>query len=114
MTDNVTGDSGRFPVEIAVALDALGEAENRELLGQLYDTRLFETVHDDDDIARLDALKTAGLARKRIAQLTDDGRTHYYEISEYGKRWIEAAYSTLGDVKKTDDKDTDNTVSFVR
>lgn len=99
----------RFPAEIAEALDVLGERENRELLTQLWDTDLYETAHSDGDLERLDTLKTAGLANKQIHRVSDDGEiTSVYRLSEYGRRWIEAVLSTLGDVEKSKPYTTDS------
>lgn len=91
-----TRNTERFPEEITDALDVLGETQNREVLADLCDTTLRETSQSETRINSLDALVRAGLARKQVESHTESTINARYELSEYGERFVNQLFQTLG------------------
>lgn len=88
----------RFPAEIAQALDALGEEDNRQMLARLVDEDVVEDEVSESEAEALNTLQRAGLATKQVHGPSDDGITGVYRLSEYGDRWMNAAFSTMGEL----------------
>lgn len=95
-------DTDRFPIEIVEVLDALGEADNRQMFARLVDGDVFEGGLSESEYEALDTLRRAGLANKQIHDESDGGIVGVYRLSEFGERWMEDAFSTMGSIETPD------------
>lgn len=111
MTEAVQQHASRIPEEIARALDGLQSDEERAVFVLLFEqpglsfTELQEELGDEDQLHpttlsnALDDLKAGGLIRKRMGDADEEtGFTSSYFISEYGERFINSLFDSLGDV----------------
>jgi DNA-binding HxlR family transcriptional regulator len=115
-TNSVKEYSNRFPWEIQSAIDGIDGDTERAVIALLFDedklsfTEIQEELGDEDPLHpqtlsnSLSKLKKGGLIEKRIldSDLDDEHPeeifSSYYEISEYGERFVEALFASLGDV----------------
>jgi DNA-binding HxlR family transcriptional regulator len=115
-TNSVKEYSNRFPWEIQSAINGIDGDTERAIIALLFDenklpfTELQEELGDEEPLHpqtlsnSLSKLRKGGLIEKRIldSDLDDehpeDTFSSYYEISEYGERFVEALFASLGDV----------------
>ena len=85
-----------LPEELSKALDALGGEIERQCLADLWNTHLLETSQSEERISALENLVSAGLATKKIYSKLDEKIIARYEISEFGKCFVQQVFGTLG------------------
>lgn len=103
--------TGKFPIEIAKAVDGLSGEKNRAVFivlfneGELAFSQLQEELgagdrlHQEKLTTALNELKEGGLIRKQIREDDESSPfSSYYSVSEYGNRFLDSLFTSLGEV----------------
>lgn len=111
MTNAVQQTAAKLPFEITEAISAFDNETRQAVVitllneGQLRFSELRERLSDEDTRLHnqtltnsLEKLQAGGLINKRIAELEGETPTPYYEVSEYGERFVDCLLNSLGAV----------------
>lgn len=111
MTKKVQNTANKLPFEIrdaisafdkdtrqAIVITLLNEGSMRfsELQAELSDGT--ETLHNQTLTNALEKLQRGGLINKKVADTEDKELKSYYEVSEYGERFVDCLLNSLGSV----------------
>ena len=114
-TQTVHHIARKLPFEIRDAVSAFDNDTRQAIMiallneGPLRFSELRDHLSDDDEQLHnqtltnaLEALQDGGLVNKRVANSDDERIQSYYEVSEYGERFVDHLLDTLGSVDDFD------------
>ncbi|WP_265112267.1 hypothetical protein [Halosolutus halophilus] len=113
MSDDITTERAEmFPLEIRQAVGAFEKENAKAVIATLLEEgpKSFTELKDELELYSqqltnaLDPLKTSGMIRKRAADADEDEYEAYYEISEFGSRFVHCLFESLGSVDSFDMK----------
>ena len=110
MTQTVKEYSEGFPIEIRAGVEGIdGETEQAIMVllmneGSLAFSEIKEKLSDPDEELHpttlsnaLESLKAGGLINKRVDEADpESGLSSYYSVSEYGRRFVNSLFDSLG------------------
>lgn len=116
-THSVQTTANKLPFEIRHAISAFNNETQQAIVitllneGSLRFSELRDFLSDEDKQLHnqtltnaLDDLQEAGLVNKRVADADTDELISYYEVTEYGERFVDRLLETLGSVDSFDQR----------
>ncbi|KTG11387.1 hypothetical protein AUR64_03790 [Haloprofundus marisrubri] len=110
-TQAVHNTAGKLPFEISAAINAFNNETRQAVIITLLNkdalrfSELRDSLSDEDNRLHnqtltnaLEALQEGGLINKRVADTESEQVRSYYEVSEYGERFVHHLLNSLGSV----------------
>ncbi|WP_254547208.1 winged helix-turn-helix transcriptional regulator [Halomarina pelagica] len=110
-THTVRNTADKLPFEIRAAVSAFDNGTRQAIMitllneGKLRFSELRDSLSDEDEQLHnqtltnaLEALQEGGLVDKRVADTAGEQVRSYYEVSEYGERFVDCLLNSLGSV----------------